>query len=204
MKLIGTQTSPYTRKVRVVLAEKRIEYAFEEDVPSAPETRVPEFNPLGKVPVLVMDDGTTLYDSRVIVEFLDAASPVTRLIPDVTRGRVQVRRWEALADGVCDAASADRCGKTPPGAQAGGCLDRASVAARSSAGCARSPRSWPNATGASATTTASPMSRSESARTTSTCASPRSTGAARIPISRSSLDKLFKRASFRDSAPPRG
>jgi glutathione S-transferase len=106
MKLIGTQTSPYTRKVRVVLAEKRIEYAFEEDVPSAPETRVPEFNPLGKVPVLVMDDGSTLYDSRVIVEYLDAASPVTRLLPDVTRGRVQVKRWEALADGVCDAASA--------------------------------------------------------------------------------------------------
>jgi glutaredoxin 2 len=87
MKLIGTQTSPYTRKVRVVLAEKRIDCAFEEDAPGDPNTRVPEFNPLGKVPVLVMDDGSSLYDSRVIVEYLDAASPVTRLLPDVTRER---------------------------------------------------------------------------------------------------------------------
>lgn len=106
MKLIGTQTSPYTRKVRVVLAEKRIDCAFEEDAPGDPQTRVPEFNPLGKVPVLVMDDGSSLYDSRVIVEYLDAASPVTRLLPDVTRERVHVKRWEALADGVCDAAVA--------------------------------------------------------------------------------------------------
>jgi glutathione S-transferase len=106
MKLIGTQTSPYTRKVRVVLAEKRIDYQFEEDAPSDPHTRVPESNPLGKVPVLVMDDGSALYDSRVIVEYLDAASPVTRLLPDVTRERVQVKRWEALADGICDAAVA--------------------------------------------------------------------------------------------------
>jgi len=114
MKLIGTQTSPYTRKVRVVLAEKRIEYTFEEDSPRDPNTRVPEFNPLGKVPVLVMDDGSTLYDSRVIAEYLDAASPVTRLLPDVTRGRVQVKRWEALADGICDAAGAITAEKRRP------------------------------------------------------------------------------------------
>lgn len=103
MKLIGTQTSPYTRKVRVVLAEKRIECEFLEDAPSDPGTRVPQFNPLGKVPVLVMDDGSALYDSRVIVEYLDCASPVSRLLPDINRERVQVKRWEALADGVCDA-----------------------------------------------------------------------------------------------------
>jgi glutathione S-transferase len=106
MKLIGTQTSPYTRKVRVVLAEKRIECEFEEDAPSDPATRVPQFNPLGKVPVLIMDDGSALYDSRVIVEYLDSASPVSRLLPDINRERVQVKRWEALADGVCDAAVA--------------------------------------------------------------------------------------------------
>lgn len=106
MKLIGTKISPYTRKVRVVLAEKRIEYEFEEDAPGNPDTRVPHFNPLGKIPVLVMDDGSSLYDSRVIVEYLDSVTPVTRLLPEVNRERVQVKRWEALADGVCDAAAA--------------------------------------------------------------------------------------------------
>jgi len=103
MKLIGTPSSPYTRKVRVVLAEKRIDYDFEIHNPSEPATRVPEFNPLGKVPVLVMDDGTSIFDSRVIVEYLDGVSPVARLIPETSRQRIQVRRWEALADGILDA-----------------------------------------------------------------------------------------------------
>lgn len=104
MKLIGTLSSPYTRKARVVLAEKRIDYDFEIHSPSEAGTRVPEFNPIGKVPVLVMDDGTTIFDSRVIVEYLDGVSPVTRLIPETSRQRIQVRRWEALADGLLDAA----------------------------------------------------------------------------------------------------
>jgi glutathione S-transferase len=104
MKLIGTLTSPYTRKVRVVFTEKRIDYDFEAHSPSEPGTRVPEFNPLGKVPVLVLDDGTTIFDSRVIVEYLDGVSPVARLIPETSRQRIQVRRWEALADGILDAA----------------------------------------------------------------------------------------------------
>jgi len=103
MKLIATPASPYSRKVRIVLAEKRIDYDFVIDSPGEPATHVPEFNPLGKIPVLVLDDDTTLYDSRVIVEYLDNASPVGRLIPDDTRHRIQVRRWEALADGCTDA-----------------------------------------------------------------------------------------------------
>jgi glutathione S-transferase len=103
MKLIGTVTSPYTRKVRVVFAEKRIDYEFEVQSPSDPDTRVPEFNPLGKVPVLVLDDGTHLFDSRVIVEYIDTVSPVSRLIPEPNRQRIEVKRWEALADGICDA-----------------------------------------------------------------------------------------------------
>lgn len=106
MKLIGTPTSPYTRKTRIVLAEKRIEYEFVVDAPSAAETRVPDYNPLGKVPVLIIDDETTVFDSRVIAEYLDSASPVAKLIPDDTRPRIQVRRWEALADGCTDAAVA--------------------------------------------------------------------------------------------------
>jgi glutathione S-transferase len=111
MKLIGTPTSPYTRKVRVVLAEKRIEYEFVVDPPGEATSKVPTYNPLGKVPVLVTEDGTNLFDSRVIVEYLDNASPVAKLIPEDTRQRIQVRRWEALADGCTDAAVAVRVEK---------------------------------------------------------------------------------------------
>jgi glutathione S-transferase len=108
MKLIAAPTSPYSRKVRIVLAEKRIDYDFVIDPPGDAATHVPDYNPLGKIPVLVLDDDTTLFDSRVIVEYLDLASPVGRLIPDDTRHRIQVRRWEALADGCTDAAVAVR------------------------------------------------------------------------------------------------
>ena len=106
MKLIASLTSPYARKVRVALAEKKIEYDLIEESPWAAATTVPDYNPLGKVPVFVLDDGTTLFDSRVIVEYLDTVSPVSRLIPEPSRQRIVVRRWEALADGICDAAVA--------------------------------------------------------------------------------------------------
>jgi len=105
MKLIASLTSPYARKVRIALAEKKFEYELVEAAPFASDTTVPSFNPLGKVPVLVLDDGTNLFDSRVIVEYLDTVSPVSRLIPEPSRQRIMVRRWEALADGICDAAS---------------------------------------------------------------------------------------------------
>jgi glutathione S-transferase len=104
MKLIGSLSSPFVRKVRVVMSEKRIEYEFVVDMPSNPDTRVPESNPLGKVPVLITDDGDRLFDSPVIAEYLDSISPVTRLIPQPARQRIQVKRWEALADGILDAA----------------------------------------------------------------------------------------------------
>ena len=103
MKLIGTPTSPYTRKARVVLAEKRIDTSSSSIAPFDAATGVPAYNPLGKVPVLVLDDATTIFDSRVIVEYLDNASPVTKLMPEDTRHRIQARRWEALADGCTDA-----------------------------------------------------------------------------------------------------
>ncbi len=105
MKLILSLTSPFARKVRVVLAEKRIDYEAVVDIPWEPTTRVPEYNPLGKVPVLVMDDGNTLFDSRVIVEYLDNLTPVSPLLPKENRPRVAVRRWEALADGVTESAA---------------------------------------------------------------------------------------------------
>ena len=106
MRLVASLTSPYARKVRIVLAEKRIECDLLEEAPWSPDTSVPQYNPLGKVPVLVLDDGTTLFDSRVIVQYLDTVSPVSRLIPDTGRQRIAVKRWEALADGLCDAAAA--------------------------------------------------------------------------------------------------
>ncbi|GGY21501.1 glutathione S-transferase [Paludibacterium paludis] len=106
MKLIASLTSPYARKVRIVLAEKKIDCPLEIENPWSGETRVSGYNPLGKVPVLELDDGMTLYDSRVIVEYLDNISPVSRLFPDGNRQSILVRRWEALADGIIDAAVA--------------------------------------------------------------------------------------------------
>lgn len=104
MKLIGALTSPYVRKVRVVMAEKKLEYDFVlENVWSA-ESLIGESNPLGKVPCLVMEGSEALHDSRVIVEYLDTLSPVGKLIPSVGRERAEVKTWEALADGLLDAA----------------------------------------------------------------------------------------------------
>src|SRR5438094_6779006 len=103
MKLLASIASPYARKVRIVLAEKKIECELQPVDVSPVDNPVNAHNPLGKIPTLVLDDGTALYDSRVIVEFLDNASPISRLIPEDVRDRVAVRRWEALADGVLDA-----------------------------------------------------------------------------------------------------
>lgn len=104
MKLIGSLTSPYVRKVRVVLAEKKLECQFiSEDVWNS-QTRIAESNPLGKVPCLIMEGGEAVFDSRVIVEYMDTLSPVGKLIPSSGRERVEVKTWEALADGVMDAA----------------------------------------------------------------------------------------------------
>jgi len=103
MKLIGSAASPYVRKVRVVMAEKRLDYQFAiEDVWSA-DTAIASSNPLCNVPCLVMEGGEAMFDSRVIVEYLDTMSPVGKLIPQQSRERAEVKTWEALADGVMDA-----------------------------------------------------------------------------------------------------
>ncbi len=103
MKLIGSTASPYVRKVRVVMAEKRLDYQFViEDVWSE-TTGIGNSNPLGKVPCLVLEGGDAMFDSRVIVEYLDTLSPVGKLIPAPGRERAEVKTWEALADGVTDA-----------------------------------------------------------------------------------------------------
>lgn len=106
MKLLYTINSSYARKVRIVAAEKHIEITLEEVVLAAPDCPVKFYNPLGKVPVLILDDGDSLYDSRVIVEYLDNRTPLAHLLPLDSSAKIKVRRWEALADGVCDAAVA--------------------------------------------------------------------------------------------------
>ena len=103
MKLIGALTSPYVRKVRVVMAEKKLEYDFVLENVWATDSLIGESNPLGKVPCLVMEGSEALHDSRVIVEYLDTLSPVGKLIPSVGRERAEVKTWEALADGLLDA-----------------------------------------------------------------------------------------------------
>lgn len=111
MKLIGSLTSPYVRKVRVVLAEKKLDYQFAlEDVWGRDD--ILASNPLGKVPCLVMEGGEAVFDSRVIVEYVDMLSPVGKLIPATGRERAEVRTWEALADGVLDASVAARLEQT--------------------------------------------------------------------------------------------
>ncbi len=117
MQLIGSLTSPFVRKVRIVAAEKFVEYDLVVDIPWNEDSRVSEYNPLGKVPVWVQEDGKTLFDSRVIVEYLENVSPVGHLLPKEARPRIAVKRWEALADGVCDAAALIFMERKRPAAQ---------------------------------------------------------------------------------------
>ena len=104
MKLIGSPASPYARKVRVVMAEKKLDYQYVIEDVWAAGSSITESNPLGKVPCLVMEGGEAVFDSRVIVEYLDTLSPVGKLIPTQGRERAEVKTWEALADGLMDAA----------------------------------------------------------------------------------------------------
>ncbi|PXX43852.1 glutathione S-transferase [Undibacterium pigrum] len=112
MKLIGSTTSPFVRKVRVVMAEKKLDYVFLQENVWAPDTTIQQSNPLAKVPCLLMEDGGAMFDSRVIVEYIDTLTPVGKLIPAQGRERVEVKCWEALADGIMDAAILVRLEKT--------------------------------------------------------------------------------------------
>ena len=120
MKLIGSLTSPYVRKVRVVMAEKKLDYQLVLEDVWASDVML-KFNPLGKVPCLVMEGGEAVFDSRVIVEYVDTLSPVGKLIPPSGRERVEVRTWEALADGLCDALLLARMEATWPAREGARC-----------------------------------------------------------------------------------
>ena len=112
MKLIGSLASPYVRKVRVVMAEKKLDYNLVLENVWTAETTIHLSNPLGKIPCLIMEDGGSMYDSRVIVEYLDTLTPVAKLLPPNGRDRAAVKVWEALADGVLDAAVLVRLERT--------------------------------------------------------------------------------------------
>ena len=102
MKLVGSKTSPYVRKIRVMLAEKKLPCEFIEDNAWHAETTVPRYNPLNKVPALVLEDGESVYDSGVITEYLDSLGP-THWLPSDAAARAKARRDEALGDGIADA-----------------------------------------------------------------------------------------------------
>ena len=109
MKLLGTNTSPYVRKVRLVLLEKRIPHAYLVDAPREPGSQVARANPLGRIPALILDDETCVFDSPVIAEYVDTLNDSPILIPrDDALARMRVKRWEALADGIMDSAVAVR------------------------------------------------------------------------------------------------
>jgi glutathione S-transferase len=106
MQLLYTINSPYARKTRIVVIESHADVELKEVVLNDPDCPVSQYNPLGKVPVLVLDDGSAIYDSTVIAEYLNDQNPTSSLIPQDDLSKIKVRRWEALADGICDAAVA--------------------------------------------------------------------------------------------------
>ena len=126
MKLIGSLTSPYVRKVRIVFSEKKVDVDLQLENVWATDSKITQTNPLGKVPCLILDDGEVIFDSRVIAEYADALSPVSKLIPGDNRERASVKTWEALADGIMDAGILARLERTwrPAEQQSSAWVDR--------------------------------------------------------------------------------
>lgn len=105
MKLIGSNTSPYVRKARLVLLEKNLPHDYVVDPPSDPNSEVYRVNPLGRIPALILDDSECIFDSVVITEYADTLNDNPILIPrNDALARMRVRRWETLADGIMDSA----------------------------------------------------------------------------------------------------
>lgn len=103
MRLVIAKPSPFARKARVALREKSIAYEEIVENPWAAGTAVPATNPLGKVPALLLDDGRAVYDSKVIVEYLETLGRPPPLVPADPELRIAHKQTEALADGICDA-----------------------------------------------------------------------------------------------------
>jgi glutathione S-transferase len=103
MRLISATPSPYARKVRIALAEKRIPFELVTEVPWNSDTTVPLYNPLEKLPVLLLDDGGSVYESSHILEWLEAKYPDPPLLPAGIDDRLEAKRCMVISDGVCDA-----------------------------------------------------------------------------------------------------
>jgi glutathione S-transferase len=115
MKLIGSTTSPYVRKARLVLLEKNIPHTYVIDPPSEPNSEVYRVNPLGRIPALILDDGTCVFDSTVIAEYVDTLNDTPILIPrNDALARMRVKRGESLADGIMDSAIVVRMERIRP------------------------------------------------------------------------------------------
>lgn len=103
MKLISATPSPYARKVRIALAEKKIPFELVTEVPWNADTQTPRYNPLEKLPILLLDDGSSIYESHFILEYLDRKYPTPTLTPGDDDAVMAAKRLEVLGDGVCDA-----------------------------------------------------------------------------------------------------
>ena len=116
MKLYGSLTSPYVRKARILIREKDLPCEFVVADAWAADSPVPALNPLGKVPVLVLDNNDVLFDSPVIVEYLDTFK-APALLAASGQARWDMLRWEALADGMLDAVATRLLESRRPAAQ---------------------------------------------------------------------------------------
>jgi len=115
MKLLGSTTSPYARKARLVMLEKNIPHEFLNDPPREPGSLSARVNPLARIPALILDDETCVFDSPVIAEYADSLNDTPILIPrDDAHARMLVKRWEALADGIVDSAVMVRLERVRP------------------------------------------------------------------------------------------
>lgn len=102
-RLISATPSPYARKVRIQLAEKNIPFELVTEVPWDNDTKTPQFNPLEKLPILICDNGETVYESRYVNEWVEMQHPDPPLMPKDKNGILLAKRYEVLADGICDA-----------------------------------------------------------------------------------------------------
>ncbi|WP_312211741.1 glutathione S-transferase [Pseudescherichia sp.] len=117
MKLIGSYTSPYVRKISVILLEKGITFEFVNEFPYNGENGVAHYNPLGKVPALVTDEGEVWYDSPIIAAYLELLDVAPAMLPQEPKAALKLRQIEALADGVMDAALVSVREQARPAAQ---------------------------------------------------------------------------------------
>ena len=102
-QLISATPSPYARKVRIALAEKGLPFELLTEVPWHSTTSTPRYNPLEKLPVLLLPDGSSVYESSYILQYLELKYPQIPLLPDDIDGKLAARKLEVLCDGICDA-----------------------------------------------------------------------------------------------------